>query len=221
MAKVEAPNREYNGPGPGGAQFEDGVADVNDEAALNYYRGAGYKVSGKVQSPLEDPETPDPREVTESIVGTRLRDAAVDPEPGDFLAPIGAGKGNPHGPEVVSPEIHASGPAGIRPGEVFVDDVDRQETREKEFAGARLVDGATAGEAVAVEVPDPDERGAIGLSDPGSVDAGAQAAKEVAKTEKAAERAADPDGAPAAKKTTAKKTTTRRAAAKKTAAKSS
>src|SRR5512139_2333018 len=98
MAKVEAPNKEYKGPGPGGASFVDGVAEVEDEAALNYYRAAGYKVSGKVDSPVEPaPEPPDPREVTEKVVGTRLRDAAVDPEPGDFLAPTNAGKDNPHG----------------------------------------------------------------------------------------------------------------------------
>ena len=42
-------------------------------------------------------------------IGTPLRDAAVDPRPSDFLAPTNAGKpgpaGNPHGPNVVSPEI--------------------------------------------------------------------------------------------------------------------
>lgn len=39
-------------------------------------------------------------------IGTPLRDAAVDPQPGDHLAPVNAGfpgsDGNPHGPNVVS-----------------------------------------------------------------------------------------------------------------------
>lgn len=200
MAKVEAPNKDYNGPGPGGVVFESGVAETDDDNALNYYRSAGYKVSGKVESPVEEaPEPPDPRELTDEVIGTRLRDAAVDPEPSDFLAPLNAGKDNPHGSAVVSPEIHASGPAGIRPGEVFVEDVDKQEKRETEFASARLVDRVTAAEAVKAEVPDIEDRGPLGLSDPGSVEAGKAAAKEEAAT------ASDESKAAPAKKATAKK----------------
>ncbi|MEV8177197.1 Ig-like domain-containing protein [Cellulosimicrobium funkei] len=65
----------------------------------------------------------DPRDVTDVQIGTRLRDAAVDPRPDDFLPPTNAGEpgelGNPHGPTVVSPEIHASqGVRPVRPGEV-------------------------------------------------------------------------------------------------------
>ncbi|WP_122262218.1 hypothetical protein [Ornithinimicrobium cerasi] len=65
----------------------------------------------------------DPRDVTDTQVGTKLRDAAVDPSAGDFLAPTNAGEvgelGNPHGPSVVSPEIHGSeGVRPIRPGDV-------------------------------------------------------------------------------------------------------
>ena len=214
MAKVEAPNKDYNGPGPGDAQFENGVAEVEDENALNYYRAAGYKVSGKYETEVESPEPPDPREVTEVTVGTRLRDAAVDPEPGDFLAPTNAGQDNPHGSSVVSPEIHASGPAGIRPGEVFVEDAAKQEKRESEFASARLVDQVPAPEAIAAEVPDTDDRGEIGLSDPGSAERGRQDAAEddepspEAPTEAPAKKAA-------AKKAPAKKTTAKKAAAKK------
>lgn len=176
MAKVEAPNKDYNGPGPGGVTFENGVADVEDEAALAYYRRAGYSVSGKVDNPRETPEPPDPRDVEDTVVGTRLRDAAVDPEPEDFLAPINAGQGNPHGSSVVSPEIHASGPAGVRPGEVGIDNLGKQEQREKEFAAARLIDRKPAGEAVAAEV-DSGDRGELGISDPGSADAGRREAK--------------------------------------------
>lgn len=79
---------------------------------------------------------------------------------------------------MVSPEIHASGPAGIRPGEVFVEDLDKQEKRESEFAAARLVENLAAGEAVLVEVPNLDDRGPLDLSDPGSADAGQAAAAE-------------------------------------------
>ena len=53
----------------------------------------------------------DPRTLTDEQVGTRLRDGAVDPRDGDFLGPTNAGVegelGNPHGPTVVNPEIHA------------------------------------------------------------------------------------------------------------------
>lgn len=59
-------------------------------------------------------------------VGTRLRDAAVDPLPGDFLPPVNAGKsgeeGNPHGPNVYSPGIHGEqGNRPVRPGPVAAD----------------------------------------------------------------------------------------------------
>jgi hypothetical protein len=190
MAKVEAPNKDYSGPGPGGAEFKDGVAEVNDEAALNYYRGAGYSVSGKVENPVESPEPPDPREVTESIVGTRLRDAAVDPEPSDFLAPVNAGDGNPHGSAVVSPEIHASGPSGIRPGSVFAEDVAKQEKREADFAAARLIDNVTAAEAIEGEIEDLDDRGELGISDPGSADQGRAGAEDNQAPTKASNKAA-------------------------------
>lgn len=200
MAKVEAPNKEYNGPGPGGAVFENGVAEVDDDVALNYYRSAGYTVSGKVESAVESPEAADPREVTHETIGTRLRDAAVDPEDSDFLAPINAGTDNPHGSSVVAPEIHASGPSGVRPGEVFVEDTAKQEQREKAFAEARLIQQKAAAEVVAEEVPDTEDRGEIGFSDPGSADAGRKGANE----------------APApAKKAAVKKTTAKKAAAKK------
>lgn len=55
----------------------------------------------------EGPEPVDARDAsTPQVVGTRLRDAAVDPEPVDFLPPVNAGKADPHGPLVVSPQIH-------------------------------------------------------------------------------------------------------------------
>lgn len=68
--------------------------------------------------------TLDPRTVVDPIqFGSRLRDAAVDPEPGDFLAPINAGEegelGNPHGPTVIAPGIHGNqGMHPVAPGPV-------------------------------------------------------------------------------------------------------
>lgn len=53
----------------------------------------------------------DPRTLTPNTIGTPLRDGAVDPRPGDFLGPSNAGAegelGNPHGPTVVNPGLHA------------------------------------------------------------------------------------------------------------------
>lgn len=168
MAKIEAPNKGYNGVGPGGAVFKDGVAHTDDEAALNYYRGAGYSVSGTVDHPVAGPdEVPDPRDYEDKVLGTRLRDAAVDPHPEDFLPPINAGEANPHGPQVVSPEIHASGPSGILPGEVFVEDLEKQQARESDYAKVRLIENTPAQEAVEAVV-DLDDRGELDLSDPGS-----------------------------------------------------
>lgn len=174
MAKVEAPNKEYNGPGPGGATFENGVAHVEDEGALNYYRRAGYTVDGE-GGPAAEPEPADPRDIEDTVVGTRLRDAAVDPDEGDFLAPINAGEANPHGAAVVAPEIHGSGPKGIRPGDAAVDNLGKQERREKEHAQARLIDRKPAPEVVDGEV-ETDDRGPLGFSDPGSAEVGRQEA---------------------------------------------
>lgn len=54
----------------------------------------------------------DPRDYVEPTqIGTTLRDAAVTPSAVDFLAPSNAGAvgelGNPHGPSVISPGLHA------------------------------------------------------------------------------------------------------------------
>ncbi|WP_147265173.1 hypothetical protein [Micromonospora sp. LHW51205] len=115
---IIAPNREYNGK-VGDVQFKDGTAETNDQAVIQYCRSAGYEVDGEIASPPESPEPPDPREVGDGLIGTPLRDAAVDPREGDFLPPTNAGQANPHGPEVVAPGIHAvSGPGPIVPGPV-------------------------------------------------------------------------------------------------------
>lgn len=80
----------------------------------------------------------DPRTVTDETIGTPLRDAAVDPRPTDFLAPTNAGlageAGNPHGPHVISPEIHGSeGVRPVRSGPVS-DDPAAQDTEETAHA---------------------------------------------------------------------------------------
>lgn len=83
------------------------------------------------------PEPADPREVQTLYVGTPVRDAAVDPQPEDFLAPVGAGTANPHGPAVVAPGIHALETKPVLPGDVT--DPARQEARESELAARVLV----------------------------------------------------------------------------------
>ncbi len=69
----------------------------------------------------------DPRDVAAtSHAGHVMRDAAVTPNAKDFLAPTNAGvegpDGNPHGPTVVSPGIHALGEVHpVTPGPVSSD----------------------------------------------------------------------------------------------------
>lgn len=89
----------------------------------------------------------DPRTVTDTQVGTRLRDAAVTPREGDFLAPTNAGAvgelGNPHGPSVVSPGIHGTeGVRPIRPGAVS-SDAATQDTDETAHTVTWQPDAAT------------------------------------------------------------------------------
>jgi hypothetical protein len=64
----------------------------------------------------------DPRDTSVRVLGTLLRDAAVDPQAVDFLPPLNAGEvgtsGNPHGSNVVAPGIHANGDRPPVPGPV-------------------------------------------------------------------------------------------------------
>src|SRR5690242_18051311 len=185
--KITSPAEGYTGKDRYGdtvLDFQDGVAEHEGDlpdGIRQYLQGAGYGLGSKKPTQPEPVEVPDPRDYEgDEVVGTRLRDAAVDPRPDDFLAPINAGEANPHGPEVVSPEIHASGPAGIRPGNVFVEDPEKQDQRESEYAKARLIEQVPAGEAVKNEIADVTDFGPLGLSDPGSVQQGIEGAKEVA-----------------------------------------
>lgn len=156
--------------GPLVLNFKDSVAEV-DSAQLTdglraYLKDNGYGIDGAEPKGREirlgQPDPADPRKVSAVRVGSPIRDAAVDPKDKDFLEPINAGKkgkaGNPHGPNVVSPEIHAS--EGIRPvkgGPVHVDDPGAQDASEKGHAAA-----ATDGTAVTLTQ---EERDLLGLDD--------------------------------------------------------
>lgn len=138
MAKITAPNRDFNGVSAG-VVFENGVGETDDKNALAYFRRKGYGIGNRAPQLVGEagPEIADPRKVAETRQGTPVRDAAVDPAEGDFLAPTNAGQANPHGPDVVSPQVHAS--QGVRPvkgGEVHVDDPATQDTAETDHTEA-------------------------------------------------------------------------------------
>lgn len=155
--KITSPVEGYTGTsqfGPVALKFEDGVAthdgDLSDGLRA-YLAQVGYGLgSSKATPPPADPEPVDPTTLGDGQVGTKLRDAAVDPRPDDFLAPTNAGQANPHGPDVVSPEVHASqGVRPIKPGDVHVDDTDAQDDAETEHAelhtsGEPVLDGVQA-----------------------------------------------------------------------------
>lgn len=148
--KITSPAEHYTGRSYVGSlilDFEDGVCDYDGElpaGTKSYLLSAGFKV-GSTQgkptesidgNPLPDAQTIDARDYAEPTqVGTPLRDAAVDPREEDFLAPTNAGEADPHGLDVVSPEIHASqGVRPVKPGDVHVDDTDTQDVAETEHA---------------------------------------------------------------------------------------
>lgn len=140
MARIEAPvKQDGQVTGVGGLVFTDGVATTDDPAIIAYCTGAGYTVDGTAQD-VSVPPPPDSRTIEPVVaLGSPLRDAAVDPQPVDFLAPSNAGQADPHGPRAVNPELHASqGVAPVVPGEVF-DDPAEQEAKE-----AAAVDAAAS-----------------------------------------------------------------------------
>lgn len=168
--KITSPVAGYKGTGPGGLVFDKGVAQADElsPAVRRYLERHGYGIDGPARAPVE-PVQPDSRDIhaADSAVGSRLRDAAVNPRADDFLPPTNAGKADPHGPEVAAPGLHAVPPAPIVPGPVIDDDPDQkdQERRETEAAQEVLVEGTDVGEAI------PHNDGAVGplgLSDPGS-----------------------------------------------------
>jgi hypothetical protein len=171
--KIYAPDSRASGEtyiGPHVLVFRDGVAEYDgdlSEGALTYMRSHGYGIDAKAEPvTVETPEPPDPREVDTTLVGTDLRDAAVDPRPEDFLPPVNAGEENPHGPKVVAPGIHAATTAKpIHPGPVgasgdlstpdsdkspnVIKDTDVQAANESALAEAVLIDQTPVPEATA------------------------------------------------------------------------
>lgn len=146
MTKIGSPVEGYTGTetfGDTTLVFEDGTADAKDvpEGVLAYLRGRGFTVDGKTVEQPAPPAPVDSRDIVEKQVGTKTRDAAVDPESEDFLAPVNAGKADPHGPEVVAPQIHAAKEQPIRPGEVS-DDAKEQDEAESEHAAEVLTQDA-------------------------------------------------------------------------------
>lgn len=142
--------------------FDEGTATVDGDlpgGVAVYLAENGYGIDGAPKEPAPTPEPADPREHALTQVGTRLRDAAVDPRPGDFLPPTNAGDANPHGPDVVAPGIHAMESKAIVPGEVG--DVARQEERETELAERTLA----ADESVPAVTADLAEPGAVQTAD--------------------------------------------------------
>lgn len=183
--KVHAPNAGFKGE-IAGVVFIDGVGELDDKkqpAARRYFERHGYGLGKRAKADADQetqPQTaieeqaagtsPDARDHAGPVtIGTPLRDAAVDPEPGDYLAPVNAGKADPHGPRVVAPEIHHEGPKGLKPGDVHVDDVAAQEKDEKALAETVLVEGQRH---PMIDASDDVDRGPLGMSDPGSVEQG-------------------------------------------------
>ena len=158
--RINHPVEGYSGTttvGPFTLVFEDGVAEHDglNKGAKAYLKGRGYGFgSRKGKAPeAATPQPADPRRVSTERVGDPTRDAAVDPRDGDFLAPTNAGEANPHGPDVVSPELHAS--QGVRPvkgGVVHVDDTDTQDQAETEHTEA-ATDGTPVPGSEPVEQP--------------------------------------------------------------------
>lgn len=150
MTKVYAPNERFTGSRAGIA-FSNGVGelDAKDEKARAFFERHGYGIGEK---PAPEPSAADAYAAARTAPhhpAARLRDAAVDPEPRDFLPPTNAGEEDPHGPLVVAPEIHHEGPKGIRPGDVHVDDAEVQGAAETALAHRILVDREPHDEVVA------------------------------------------------------------------------
>lgn len=81
MSTVIAPVAGFSGR-VAGVQFDNGKAETDDERALGYFRRRGYEVDGERREQPAPPERVDARDVTVQH-GPKLRDASVDPRPGD------------------------------------------------------------------------------------------------------------------------------------------
>jgi len=141
--KITAPVEGFSGVGVGGLVFTAGVAETDNIAVIDYCRSAGYGVDDTKPTRSKkatEPTTPpvDARDAAStSQRGNQLRDAAVDPDPDDFMPPVNAGKADPHGPDVVSPQVHATGAGDVAPG-VVEDDPDEQEADEVDHVESAL-----------------------------------------------------------------------------------
>lgn len=114
MQKITGSNPAYTGPtnhSDRAVWFIDGITYVPDGHPYAAYaeRVDGYTVETVPEVPAA--YTAAVAAIKASGVhhqGGRLRDAAVDPQPGDASAPTNAGQpgalGNPHGPHVVAPQ---------------------------------------------------------------------------------------------------------------------
>lgn len=166
MTTIHSPNPDYSGTYTWGdgtvTTFENGKAELDGDLPAgirSYLQSAGYGIDKPAASPADPVIPPDPRDGLTDQVGSRLRDAAVDPHDTDFLAPSNAGKegpeGNPHGPNVVNPEIHASVGQAIAPGPVLPGA--EQEPKERELSDRTRIDQEPVPEVVAdLAVANPD-----------------------------------------------------------------
>lgn len=213
MARVQAPVDGFEGV-VADVVFHKGKAETSDARALAYFRRKGYIVDGEQRTDVVS--SPDPRELGGGTgvepVGTRLRDASVDPRKRDFLPPTNAGEANPHGPAVVAPGIHAVPPAPIVPGQVS-DSAKEQEAIETMAAEQVLVAGMPVHEATAALAAEQgvDTQPASVEAEPATTPAPEpEPAKKTAPAKKAA-----PRKAAGSKKTTAKKAAPAKAPASK------
>lgn len=155
-----------------GVSFEDGVPvkgskqptnlDSFEQSLVGYMKRHGLGIEDDRLVVLDGtvPQSADPRDIGTKgdgiePVGTKLRDAAVDPRASDFLAPTNAGQANPHGPDVISPEIHGSPSRAVTPGPVPRDPA-VQDAKETAAAVEARTDDAPARLTV-----DPDYRESI------------------------------------------------------------
>lgn len=162
--------------GPVNVLFIDGKAEVDElpDAVRSYLLRTGYTVGGEQLDQPDQAAVPDSREAGKrQLVGTELRDAAVDPVSEDFLAPVNAGEADPHGPLVVAPGIHAEGERVVKAGPVLPGKL--QEAGEKRLAEKLLVDGEQVGAPSGADWQA--GTGELQLSDPLSAEVGARAAE--------------------------------------------
>ena len=110
---------ENGRPAKGSKEPDDVEAFAASIAAYAKRHGMGIVDDTLVVFDPEERLHVDSRDVGVHLVGTKLRDASVDPKPTDHLVPTNAGHADPHGPDVVSPELHGVESAKtITPGDV-------------------------------------------------------------------------------------------------------